>query len=78
MARHKIAIVVGSLRKDSINLKVARSLCACVERPSRLRHRPIGDLPLYNQDQDANPPEQYVRFREEIAAMDGVLFVSPI
>ena len=37
----------------------------------------IGDLPLYNQDFDANPPEQYVRFREEIAAADGVLFVSP-
>jgi len=37
----------------------------------------IGDLPLYNQDHDANPPEQYVRFRQQIAEADGVLFVSP-
>jgi chromate reductase len=37
----------------------------------------IGDLPLYNQDYDANPPEQYVRFRKQIAEADGVLFVSP-
>jgi chromate reductase len=37
----------------------------------------IGDLPLYNQDYDANPPEQYVRFRSEVGAADGVLFVSP-
>ena len=38
---------------------------------------PIGDLPLYNQDIDADPPEQYIRFRKEIAAADGVLFVTP-
>ena len=37
----------------------------------------IGDLPLYNQDHDADPPAQYVRFREQVAAADGVLFVSP-
>jgi chromate reductase len=37
----------------------------------------IGDLPLYNQDLDGNPPEQWVRFREQIGAADGVLFCSP-
>ena len=37
----------------------------------------IGDLPLYNQDLDANPPEQWTRFRKQVAAADGVLFVSP-
>ena len=37
----------------------------------------IGDLPLYNQDLDANPPEQWSRFREQVGAADGVLFVSP-
>src|SRR5205085_11170918 len=37
----------------------------------------IGELPLYNQDLDANPPEPWVRFRQQIAAADGVLFVSP-
>ena len=37
----------------------------------------IGDLPLYNQDLDGNPPEQWTRFREQVAAADGVLFVQP-
>jgi chromate reductase len=37
----------------------------------------IGDLPLYNQDLDSNPPEQWVRFRQQVAAADGVLFCSP-
>jgi chromate reductase len=37
----------------------------------------IGDLPLYNQDLDANPPEQWTRFRQQVAASDGVLFCSP-
>jgi len=37
----------------------------------------IGDLPLYNQDLDTNPPEQWRRFREQVAAADGVLFCSP-
>jgi chromate reductase len=77
MDRYKIAIVVGSLRKDSINRKVARSLCAMAHDRLNCDIVPIGDLPLYNQDSDANPPEEYVRFRKEIAAADGVLFVTP-
>ena len=74
---YKIAILVGSLRKDSINRKVARSICAIRGDNLDCSMIEIGDLPLYNQDLDANPPEQWVRFRREIAAADGVLFVSP-
>jgi chromate reductase len=77
MDRYKIAIVVGSLRKDSINRKVALSLCAMSHERLNCDIVPIDDLPLYNQDSDANPPEEYVRFRKEIAAADGVLFVTP-
>ena len=77
MDRYKIAIVVGSLRKDSINRKVARSLCAMAHERLNCDIVPIGDLPLYNQDSDAEPHEEYVRFRKEIAAADGVLFVTP-
>ena len=77
MPAYKIAIVVGSLRKDSINRKVAMSLCAMAHDRLNCDIVPIDDLPLYNQDSDANPPEQYVRFRKEIAAADGVLFVTP-
>jgi chromate reductase len=74
---YKIAILVGSLRKDSINRKVARSICEIRDDNLDCSMIEIGDLPLYNQDLDANPPEQWVRLRQQVAAADGVLFVSP-
>jgi chromate reductase len=79
MASHRIAIVVGSLRRDSINRKVARSLCALAGDRLDCGIVEIGDLPLYNQDYDGAPaqPEPYSRFREEIRGADGVLFVTP-
>ena len=77
MTRHKIAILVGSLRKDSINRRVARSICAFASDKLDCDIVEIGELPLYNQDYDGNSPEQYVRFRERIAAADGILFCTP-
>ena len=74
---YKIAIIVGSLRKESLNRKVARSICAIRYDNLDCSMVEIGDLPLYNQDNDANPPEQYVRFRKQVAEADGVLFCSP-
>jgi chromate reductase len=74
---YKIAIIVGSLRKDSINRKVARSICGLRGDNLDCSMIEIGDLPLYNQDLDSNPPEQWTRFRQQIAAADGVLFCSP-
>jgi chromate reductase len=74
---YKIAIIVGSLREGSINRKIARSICALRDDNLDCSMIQIGDLPLDNQDYDANPPEQYVRFRKQIAEADGVLFVSP-
>jgi len=73
---YKIAILVGSLREGSINKKVARSICALRDNLD-CSIVDIGSLPLYNQDHDANPPQEYVRFREQIGQADGVLFVSP-
>ena len=77
MDRYKIAIIVGSLRKDSINRKIAKSLCAMAHERLDCDIVPIDDLPLYNQDYDADSPPQYGRFRDSIAAADGVLFVTP-
>ena len=74
---YKIAIIVGSLREGSINRKVARSMCAIRGDNLECRIVEIGDLPLYNQDLDANPPPEYQRFRREVGEADGVLFVSP-
>ncbi|TMJ14092.1 MAG: NAD(P)H-dependent oxidoreductase, partial [Alphaproteobacteria bacterium] len=77
MTRHKIAIVVGSLREGSINRKVARSICAFAGDKLDCNIVEIGDLPLYNQDYDSDSPEAYARFREQVAAADGILFVTP-
>jgi chromate reductase len=74
---YKIAIIVGSLRKESLNRKVAGSICAIRGDNLDCSMIEIGDLPLYNQDLDVSPPEQWVRLRDEIRPADGVLFVSP-
>jgi chromate reductase len=76
---YKIAIIVGSLRKDSINRKVAQSICAIRGDNLDCSMVEIGDLPLYNQDYDSAPeqPPQYVRFRDQVRSADGVLFCSP-
>lgn len=74
---YKIAIIVGSLREGSINRKVASSICGLRGDNLDCSMIEIGDLPLYNQDLDTNPPEQWVRFRQEVGAADGVLFCSP-
>ncbi|HVU29380.1 MAG TPA: NAD(P)H-dependent oxidoreductase [Sphingomicrobium sp.] len=74
---YKIAILVGSLRKDSLNRKVARSICAMRGDNLECSMIEIGDLPLYNQDLDADPPEEWTRFRQQVGPADGVLFCSP-
>lgn len=76
---YKIAIIVGSLRKDSLNKKVARSICAMRDDNLDCSMIEIGDLPLYNQDYDGSPqqPQSYTRFRDEVRAADGVLFCTP-
>jgi chromate reductase, NAD(P)H dehydrogenase (quinone) len=76
---YKIAILVGSLRKDSINRKIARHMCAIPGDDLECSIVEIGDLPLYNQDYDgaAEQPKQYGRFRDQVRAADGVLFCTP-
>ena len=79
MASYKIAILVGSLRKDSINRKIARSVCAIRGDNLECSMVEIGDLALYNQEYDGSPdePASYRAFRDKIAAADGVLFCTP-
>jgi len=76
MTRHKIGILVGSLRQGSINRKIALSVAEFAKSALDCRIIEIGDLPLYNEDDDTNPPPQYERFRDEIASVDGVLFCT--
>lgn len=77
MPVHKIAIIVGSLREGSINRKIARSICALKNDNLDCSIVEIGELPLFNQDYEKNPPEQWIRFKEQIAAVDGILFCTP-
>jgi len=72
-----VAVIVGSLRKDSINRKVANALVELAPAALKLSIIEIGHLPMYNQDGDENPPAAWTQFRERIRAADAVLFVTP-
>lgn len=76
-AKRTVAVLVGSLRKASLSRKVANAM---IERaPSTLDARlvEIGELPLYNEDLEANVPAPWATFRAAIAASDGALWVTP-
>ncbi|MFP5394037.1 MAG: NADPH-dependent FMN reductase [Gammaproteobacteria bacterium] len=77
MASRKIAVLVGSLRKDSFTRKVAKTLMLLAPPTLDLEIVEIGQLALYNQDDDAAPPPTYTEFRDKIRAVDGVLFCTP-
>ncbi|MGH7097359.1 MAG: NADPH-dependent FMN reductase [Stellaceae bacterium] len=72
-----VAVFVGSLRKDSINRKMANALVELAPSSLKLSIVEIGQLPLYNQDGDENPPAAWTVFRERVRAADAVLFVTP-
>src|SRR5260370_23617841 len=77
MAKVKIAVIVGSNRRESINAKLAHALARLGADKAEFEFVPIGDLPLYNQDLEAELPKSVVRFKSQIAAADGLLFVTP-
>ncbi|MBK8535970.1 MAG: NAD(P)H-dependent oxidoreductase [Candidatus Competibacteraceae bacterium] len=76
MSHYIIAVVVGSLRRDSFNRKLANALVKLAPPEFSLQPVEIGDLPLYNQDDDANPAESVKRLKAEIMAAQGLLFVT--
>jgi chromate reductase len=77
MSQYQIAIIAGSLRRDSMNRKFADALIRLAPPAFSFKHLEIGDLPLYNQDNEGNPPESVKRLKDEIKAANGVLFVTP-
>lgn len=73
-----IAVIVGSLRKDSVNRKAALALARMAPAHVTLNITEIGDLPLYDEDVEAaGTPAPWTRLREEVSASDAVLFVTP-
>ena len=77
MSQFTIAVIVGSLRKDSLNRKLASALIKLAPPEFTFKHLEIGDLPPYNQDDDANPAEAVKRLKAELGAAQGVLFFTP-
>jgi chromate reductase len=76
MARN-VAVLVGSLRQESFNRKMAKALEELAPESLRLEIVEIGALPLYNEDDDGNPPAAYTALRQRVKAADAVLFVTP-
>ncbi|MCU1733301.1 MULTISPECIES: NADPH-dependent FMN reductase [Pseudomonas] len=74
---YTVAVLVGSLRKASLNRKVAQALGELAPSNLTLRIVEIGDLPLYNEDIDTDPPAAYKAFREQIKSSNALLFVTP-
>jgi len=72
-----IVVIVGSLRKESFNRKMANALRELAPASLKLEIVEIGQLPLYNQDLDTDPPPAWKEFRARVKKADGVLFVTP-
>jgi len=72
-----IAVLVGSLRQRSYNRQVADAVIRLAPAEISFHHCRIDDLPLYDQDDDSDPPAPVQRLKGEIAQADGVMFVTP-
>ena len=77
MSKYQIAVIVGSLRRDSINRKLANALIKLGPADFSFKLPEIGDLPLYNQDDDNNQAQPVVRLKGEVKAASGLIFVTP-
>lgn len=77
MKQFKIAVFVGSLRKQSFNLKTAKALIALAPESLSFEIIDISSLPMFNEDLEATPPQEWLTLREQIKAADGLLFLTP-
>ncbi len=77
MSQYQIAVIVGSLRRESFNRKLAEAMVNLAPSEFTFQHLDIGDLPLYNQDDDASPTASVQRLKADIRTARGLLFVTP-
>jgi len=77
MAARNVAVIVGSLRKESFSRKIALALAPLAAPALNLQIVEIGGLPFYNEDVEAAAPAAWTQFREAVKAGDAVLFVTP-
>lgn len=74
---HSVVVIVGSLRKESFSLKIAKAFAKIAPASLKLELTTLHGLSFFNQDLEATPPADWVAFREKIQKSDGVLFVTP-
>ncbi len=77
MKKYKIAVIVGSLRKESFNLKTANEMMGMAPDSLSMELLDISGLPWFNEDLENNPPKEWVALREKIRDADGLLFFTP-
>ena len=77
MSKVNVAVLIGSLRRDSFNARLAAAVAKLAPAEFTFKVLQIGDLPLYNQDDDANQAAPVKRLKSEITASQGLLFVTP-
>lgn len=79
MSHYKVGVIVGSLRKESFNRKLAKALISLAPPTLEMVDVNIGDLAIYNQDFDdeKRPPLHWVEFRDLMNTIDAVIFVTP-
>jgi len=77
MAKLHLAVIVGSNRRESINQKLAVALANLAKNKFEVSFVRIDDLPMYNQDLEATPPAEFLRFKNDLARADGILIVTP-
>jgi chromate reductase, NAD(P)H dehydrogenase (quinone) len=77
MPNRTVAVLVGSLRKESFTRKVAQAIADLAPPSLKFEFVEIGELPFYDEDREASTPEAWVRFRNQIRTADAVLFATP-
>lgn len=77
MSQYKVALVVGSLRKDSLNARLAGALQRLAPDELSFDRLRLDDLPLYNQDDDGAPAQSVIRLKEQVKSSQALLFVTP-
>jgi chromate reductase len=77
VSKIRVAVLVGSLRKESLNRHLARAVERLAPADFSFEHLRLDDLPLYNQDFDSNYPAPFKRLKQEVEAADALLFVTP-
>lgn len=77
MSLYRIAVLVGSLRRDSFNRKLASAVALLAPPEFTFQQLALDDLPLYNQDDDGNQAASVKRLKDDIKSANGLLFVTP-